>query len=154
MSASIVLPERDIALPHWFNMGGPKSRTRSERLRSTILGNDDGIVQCPRVIRVGLGFREADPLEVLDGLLREANVTDPEDLRSRYALPTEPCICRRDRKPRPLQVTAKSRDKVFRQLLILGLSTEFQYDPGRPLLFTRTSLTRRLELFDGRGFYA
>ena len=154
MNVDLALPEREIAPPHWFNTGGPQSRTRTERLRSTILRNDDGIVHCPRIIRVGLVFRDKDPLEVLEELLKEAGVTDPETLRSRYALPTEPCICRRDPNPRPLQVTAKARDKVFRQVLILGLSTGVQYDPGRPLLFTRTSLTRRLELFDGRGFYA
>ena len=124
------------------------------RLRSSVLHNDDGIVRCPRIIRVGLNFRGADPLEVLEDLLNEADVTDPELLRSRYALPAEPCICRRDPNPRPLQVTAKSRDKVFRQVLILDLSTGVYYDPSPPLLFTRTSLTRRLELFDVTGFYA
>jgi hypothetical protein len=38
--------------------------------------------------------------------------------------------------------------------MVLGLCTPFRYDPGRPLLWTRTSLTRRLELFSGQEFYA
>ena len=40
------------------------------------------------------------------------------------------------------------------QALVLGLCTPWRYDPDRPVLWTRTSLTRQLELFDGRGFYA
>jgi hypothetical protein len=40
------------------------------------------------------------------------------------------------------------------QALVLGLCTAWCYDPRRPVLWTRTSLTRQLELFDGRGFYA
>ena len=40
------------------------------------------------------------------------------------------------------------------QALVLGLCTTWCYDPQRPVLWTRASLTRQLELFDGRGFYA
>jgi hypothetical protein len=37
---------------------------------------------------------------------------------------------------------------------MLGLCTNQIFDPGRPVLWTATSLTRTVELFDQRGFYA
>ena len=38
--------------------------------------------------------------------------------------------------------------------LLLGLCTAWQYDPSRPVLWTRASLTRRVELYEPAGFYA
>ena len=37
---------------------------------------------------------------------------------------------------------------------MLGLCTTQVFDPDRPVLWTTTSLTRFVELFDPRGFYA
>jgi hypothetical protein len=37
---------------------------------------------------------------------------------------------------------------------MLGLCTAHLYDPGRPVLWTRASLKRVLELFEPGGFYA
>jgi hypothetical protein len=39
-------------------------------------------------------------------------------------------------------------------VLILGLSTPYLFDPARPVLLTRASLTRCLEIFDAEGYYA
>jgi hypothetical protein len=35
----------------------------------------------------------------------------------------------------------------------LGLCTRHLFDPSRPVLWTRSSVTRALELFDPVGFY-
>jgi hypothetical protein len=43
---------------------------------------------------------------------------------------------------------------ILRCVLILGLCTPYLYDPSRPVLLTRASLTRCLELFEGEGYYA
>ena len=45
-------------------------------------------------------------------------------------------------------------DSVLEQALLLGLCTAYQYDPARPVLWTRASLTRRVELYEPAGFYA
>jgi len=45
-------------------------------------------------------------------------------------------------------------ESILRQALLLGLCTSFQYDPSRPVLWTRASLTRRVELYEPAGFYA
>jgi hypothetical protein len=139
--------------PLWCNSGGPRSRSRTEQIRSTILGKDDGFVRCPSVIRVGLSFGAADPLEVVEKLMDAAGITEPEMLRARYPAPAEPCICQAERRAQLLPVETSPRDEVLAQVLILALSTPCLYDPGRPLLITRKSLIRRLELFDARGYY-
>jgi hypothetical protein len=153
MDAGIVPFGQEEKIPHWCNTGSPRSRSRTERIQSTILGRDAGFVRCPSVIRVGLSFVSADPLEVVEKLMGAAGITEPEMLRARYPSPAEPCICRAERGSHLLPVETSPRDEVLAQVLILALSTPCLYDPGRPLLITRTSLTRRLELFDARGYY-
>ena len=54
---------------------------------------------------------------------------------------------------RPTPIDTLGPDDALYQALVLGLCTPWRYDPGRPVLWTRTSLTRQLELFDGGGFY-
>ena len=70
------------------------------------------------------------------------------------ALPVESCICRIDPAGRPTPVDTLLAVDALYQALVLGLCTPWRYDPGRPVLWTRASLTRQLELFDGRRFYA
>ena len=53
---------------------------------------------------------------------------------------------------RRVSASPTANDALF-QALMLGLCTAWCYDPRRPVLWTRASLTRHLELFDGRGFY-
>lgn len=137
-----------------FNTGGPRSRSRTEVLSASVLGRDDGAIQCPRVLRVGLDFGDRDPLACVRELLAACGYTDEVEARSAIALPAEPCICRPDQTLRPADIGTLEPLEALRQALLLGLCTPWLYDPGRPLLWTRASLTRRLELFDGRGFYA
>jgi hypothetical protein len=138
------------------NMGGPRSRSRSERIHATVLGRDDGAIRCPRVIRLGLAFpKKADPVSLMTKLLAKGDYGSPEDLRNAFDIPAETLICR----PLPegaerLRVTTVPRAEVLAQALLLGLCTSQFYDPGRPVLWTQASLTRGLELFDPAGFYA
>ena len=70
------------------------SRTRSERIRSTILGRDEGPIRCPRVLHAGLRFRkEADPVHVIYRVLERAGFDSPEDLREAFDLPATALIC-------------------------------------------------------------
>ena len=73
---------------------------------------------------------------------------------TRSPCPHEPCICRPDPAPSPAPVASLLAIDALYQALVLGLCTAWCYDPRRPVLWTRASLTRQLELFDGRGFYA
>jgi hypothetical protein len=137
------------------NSGGPMSRTRKERIRATLLGNDNGLVRCPSVLRVGLCFPAGDPVDLLTGILAEEGYGSPEDLRDELAFPDHRLVAR----PSPdhfgsVDACHGARRDVLWNALVLGLCTAQLYDPSRPVLWTQASLTRRLELFDPAGFYA
>jgi hypothetical protein len=136
------------------NSGGPCSRSRVERLTATVLGHNDGPIRCPRVLRVGLDFGPADPLAVVRDLLHACGFSDEEEARCAVTLPASPCICRPDGLIHPTPIMSLEPDDALYRALVLGLCTAWRYDPGRPVLWTRTSLTRRLELFSGQEFYA
>ena len=72
------------------------------------------------------------------------------------ALPPEPCICRPD--PRAEPGAGRHRCSADRRALpgagARPLHARGATTRAGPVLWTRASLTRRLELFDGRGFYA
>jgi hypothetical protein len=135
------------------NSGGPMSRGRKERISATLLGNDEGAVRCPRVLRVGLDFGRRSPLKYVRELLKACGFSDEHEARHALALPQEPCVCRPNPVPKPAPVTSLIATDALYQALVLGLCTAWCYDPQRPMLWTRASLTRQLELFDGRGFY-
>ena len=137
------------------NMGGPMSRTRKERVSSTLLGRDGGPIRCPRVIRLGLDFDGKAPVETLGRILAEEGYGSHEDLREDFPMPERRLVCR----PLPegaerLPVATGARAEVLRQALMLGLCTAQFFDPLRPVLWTEASLARGLELFDPTGFYA
>ena len=139
----------------YANTGGPMSRTRREKIASTLLGKDDGYIQCPLRIRLGLKFEDTHPVHCLEAILDAEGFRDPEELRSLYALPQEGLICMPlPARGRRLPVVHTSRRDVLEQALLLGLCTAQIFDPQRPVLWTETSLTRAVELFDPTGFYA
>ena len=142
-------------LAQYVNSGGPMSRTRKERLYSSLLGQPNGLIRCPSVIRLGLDFGRREQLGTLRRLLEKEGALTPEDLRARFELPVGPLICR----PLPpsvprLQVAQAPAIDILHQALLLGLCTAHHYDPQRPVLWTRSSVSRALELFDPEGFYA
>ena len=52
-------------------------------------------------------------------------------------------------------VTALERPTRFSYRIVsIGLCTDQLFDPQRPVIWTETSLTRALDLYDPRGFYA
>ena len=143
-------------LEWWANTGGPASRTRKMRIASSLLGQEDGHIRCPRVIRLGLQFPEGvDPVAYANTVLTDQGHSHPEDLRDRFAPPERPYVCRAAPLDAPrLDVATAKAEEVLRQALLLGLCTAHRYDPLRTVLWTQASLTRALELFDTEGFYA
>ena len=138
------------------NTGGPMSRRRSEHIVSTLLGRDQGAIRCPRSLRLGLAFpSRADPVKVIEKLLRSNGFDSAEELRFEFALPEGRLICRPlDPKASRLAVLGGPERAVLEQALLLGLCNAQLFDSRRPVLWTQTSLTRGLELFDPAGFYA
>ena len=137
----------------WANYGGPMSRTRKERIRSTILGSPDGPFRCPLREVLALSFGDAEPVATMYGILGAAGLDYPEQLRPVYGTGLPPMVCRAAPDLLPLDISANAAD-VLRQAFLLGLCTNVLFDPSRPVLWTQASLTRRLELFDMVGFYS
>jgi len=141
--------------PIYANTGGPMSRTRTERVQSTILGRDKGYIRCPSVIRLGLNFDGEDPVDTIERILHEEGFRASNDLREFTQPPLGRLICQPlDSSFTRLAVKLGSRSKILKQALMLGLCTAHIYDPSRPVLWTHTSLSRVIELIDPRGFYA
>ena len=139
----------------WANSGGPMSRRRTERVLASVLRDVAAQIRLPRVIRAGLHFGEREPLDAVIESLARAGLDDAEDLRARYAAPAAPLLVRVVPNARwGVHVSRASDESILEQALLLGLCTAFQYDPARPVLWTRASLTRRVELYEPRGFYA
>ena len=139
----------------WANSGGPMSRRRTERVLASLLRDESAPLQLPRVIRAGLHFGGREPLDAVLESLARAGLDDAELLRTRYAAPATPLLVRVVPDARwGVQVARASDDSVLEQALLLGLCTAYQYDPARPVLWTRASLTRRVELYEPAGFYA
>ena len=155
MMRTAVSEYRDLR-PILANTGGPGSRTRTEHISSSVLGQDDGSIRCPKIIRLGLSFKSrSDPLSVLGKILAAQGYAGPEELRDEFVIPVGRLICRpcKDESIR-IDVATSDSKLVLEQALLLGLCTAQLFDPSRPVLWTGTSVTRALELFDPAGFYA
>ena len=139
----------------YANSGGPMSRRRTERVVASVLRDDASRIHLPRVIRAALHFGDRDPLSVVLESLARVGLDDAELLRERYAAPESPLLARVVSDARwGVRVGQGTDDAVLEQALLLGLCTAWQYDPTRPVLWTRASLTRRVELYEPEGFYA
>ncbi len=142
-------------LSHWANSGGPASRRRSEAVLASLLRDNDTPLRLPRVIQAGLHFGSSDPLSAMLKVLARAGLESPELLRERGDVPATRLLLRVVPDARwGVKVTRGADRLVLQQALLLGLCTEHLYDPARPVLWTRASLTRRVELYDAAGFYA
>jgi len=143
------------AWKQWGNSGGPASRRRTEGVLASLLRAENVPLRLPRVIRAGLRFGDSDPLDAVLRALARAGCDDAEQLRTRYVIPVTPLLARAvPNAPWSVHVADAADDTVLEQALMLGLCTAFQFDPARPVLWTRTSLTRCVELYEPAGFYA
>jgi len=137
------------------NSGGPMSRTRREAICSTLLGNDEHAIRCPRIVRLGIVFPDDDPVLLLTQMLEEEGLASPEDLRDELEIPGTRLVARpHTRDNGVVDICYDARRDVLWHALMLGLCTAQLYDPARPVLWTQAALRRRLELFDPAGFYA
>ena len=112
-----------------------------------------GVQTC--ALPISIDFEGKWPLAVLLRLLAKVGVAGPEALRTLYAIPDRRLLGR----PLPpgaprISAVEAPPERVLEQALLLGLCTRNLYDPARPVLWTEASLTRGIELFDPRGFYA
>jgi hypothetical protein len=131
------------------------SRRRTERVFASVLREGASRIHFPQVIRAALRFGDKDPLQAVLESLARLGLDDAEQLRDRFQAPTTPLLVRTVPDARwGVHIEQGTDESILRQALLLGLCTPWQYDPSRPLLWTRASLTRRVELYEPAGFYA
>ena len=140
---------------YYANSGGPMSRRRTERVVASVLRDEGSRIRLPQVIRAGLHFGDRDPLQAVLESLARTGLDDAELLRERFKAPATPLLARTVPDARwGVQVARGTDESILQQALLLGLCSAWQYDPSRPVLWTRASLTRRVELYEPAGFYA
>ena len=153
LESSVSLPtpwlEPGLDLSYGANLGKPRVR----HLSYTLLGKQKGRVRCPRVTRLALKFSRRHPRTTIEHLLELAGYTSIEEAERDFP-PGVAAICHPNRAAHPLEVLSADPKEVLRQAFLLGRCTATFYSPTRPLLWTRASLTRHLELFEPEGFYA
>ena len=145
---------RDRVFDWQCNSGGPRSRTRSQELKATVLGTDSGHIRCPRVVSAALVFGDVHPVVAIEQLCARLSIRGAEEARRFVEVPASRCIVRLNQDAPELNVSAADPYEVLRAAVILGLSTATFFDPARPVIWTGTSLLRRVELFEGGGIYA
>lgn len=141
--------------PMHCNVGAPMGRRETQSLKSSLLAQQDFHVRMPLVLKAGLvGANPQRLVGQLQQLLKRAGCSDPEALRSRYAIPAQPLIVRPVPDSfEPTEIAEAEPVDVLFQALILGLCTSHIYDPRRPVIWTANSLSRRVALFEPEGFY-
>ena len=140
----------------YANIGGPMSRTRKQQVASSLLGAGTGHhIRCPLHRSLGLQFDEgASAVAALESLMRSVGLNDPASLRELFTLPDFPLMARpASGGTSCLCATAGEPPRVLEQALWLGLCSPYLFDPGRPVVWTESSLRRRVELFEPAGFY-
>lgn len=135
------------------NSGAPMSRRRAFRLQTSVLGADSGPISCPKFRTVALSFGWEDPVLYMRRLLAKLGYASPEAAQEVLLPAARPCVCTASAELYRTRVRDTRPETVLEKALILGLSTTFVFDPERPVIWTRTSLTRRLAYYDFGGFY-
>lgn len=149
---------RDLPVFGWlFNSGGPMSRRRTERVRSTLLDNIRSGLQWPRQDLVVLHFpRRIPPVEYVEGLLEKAGFSTPgEALKHRTDLPTGMHYCHTKKldEDKRRRISPQTDDEFLRAALILGLCGPNFYSSDRTAIWTEARLTRAVGLYQPTGFY-
>lgn len=137
------------------NMGGPRSRSREEIIKAKLLGKVNGKVRLPKLRVIGLAFDDAcDPVSAVYAALSRLGYRTPEELRNAFDLPSGPCLVAPSTRASRKSIESLSDRELLAEAIVLGLCTKTVYNPERPVVWTRASLTRRLEMFEAGGFYA
>jgi len=141
-----------------FNSGGPRSRTRREPVKRTLLNNANRHLNWPCHLVVALKFPDdTSPLDYVEDLLQRSGYQRPDDAVLEYKdLPDRLFYCHTLNMTRDeiLNVSPHSDAEFFRFALILGLCGPNYYDKKRPVIWTEGRLSRVVGLFLPRGFYA
>jgi hypothetical protein len=139
-----------------FNYG-PCLRSRKLAIKATLFGSIEKKIGWPRQERVGLIFSGVkSPVLFMENLLLKSGFKSPDDLRDVFEIPHKFLTCRAlsGRHTGFLNAKTAKPKEVLRQGLILGFCGPDFYNPDRPVIWTNSRLTRKVDLYDAGDFYA
>jgi hypothetical protein len=100
----------------------------------------------------GLYYR--DPVEIVYAALERCGYSSVEELRSDYDLPLGPKMAVASTRYAKTNIESLSASELLEEALLLGLCTNYVYDPSRPVVWTIASLSRFLDIYELGSFYA
>jgi MoxR-like ATPase len=160
-------PPRPQNAPYWDRHARRKHWIHhySQRIASTLLGDGNGSIRCPRIRTLGLDFGPEyvhrpnglyyrDPVEIVYAALERCGYSSVEELRSDYDLPLGPKMAVASTRYAKTNIESLSDSELLEEALLLGLCTNYVYDPSRPVVWTIASLSRFLDIYELGSFYA
>ena len=139
-----------------FNIGGPMSRTRIQKVSSSILGDRNRTIHWPRLFKIGIAFPDnRSPREYMEDFMERHKFTTPDECRKRIVLPSGTYFCRTVQCDEGSKIDTLSAhpDEVLRAALILGLCNSNNFNVDRPVIWTDGRLARTVELYEIGSFY-
>lgn len=130
---------------HIHNMGGPRSRTRTEAIRK-FYWETEGISDTLGPFKVFIPPQIQDMEKFLISSARVEGYHNWDDIHARIALPEKKMLvvpCEKD-----ISESFFRGSKFLRSALILSKCNGHIYDPGSPCIFTHTRLAREIKLID------
>jgi hypothetical protein len=156
ITAFVPAPEKEWR-KKWSNFGGNPLRTKTYRLNSNLYGKSDKTISWRHRQTIGLIFGEKQsPVDLIEDLLLRSGFNSPEELRTIVELPIGFLACRtaEDEAGDFVNTATAQPAEILRQALLLGLCGPDFFNPKRSVIWTRSRLVRRVELFETGDFYA
>ena len=138
-----------------WNSGGPRSRTRTVRVTSSVLTGDLP-VHWRHVLMVGIPRQGTEDLVARAyQTLEDQGFRDPEEAARAFPrLPRHPLHCHRIkvRSSRHQGKRPAAAKQLLFEALVLGRCSENFYDPCKPVIWTNNRLHRGLVLYNPGRF--
>lgn len=130
---------------------------QTHSIKTTVFGDPEKEIAWHLCERIGLIFEKGcDPLVFTENLLRKEGFRSHEELRKQFAIPPLLLACRTigDTPADDFcSSTAAEPAAVLRQALILGLCGQSFYDPNKAVIWTKSRLLRKIDLYIPGRFY-
>lgn len=131
------------ASPFLHNTGGPRSRVRSEEIRSDLLGERNSETH-GGIVGVHLHHKTVAIETWLLRIGRQLGWQSMEEMMDAVGLLEEECLVLPASPDQALRRI--TNEETIRNALILAMAGLARYRPGSPLIFSRSRLERKIRL--------
>jgi hypothetical protein len=122
------------------------------------INNSDDDMKIIPVIIAGIFFssNESSPINKILKIVEKTGINDINKLKSKFNYPDKRLICREldDKESVLIPDINKSDDnEILKNALILGLCSDYLYDPERDIILTNSKIKRVVALYRPEDFY-